>query len=169
VLKLAMICPERVGRLVLLSPGGVTPEMPLTIRMVDSPVFGFIASRLYNAGTIDKLLKEAVFDLTTITPDVVAEYYRTASDAESRRAIRHSLQYFDDRPIIAEMRCLTADALMLVGSEDKWRNAQDIDLMHAAMRNSSYALIRNAGHLMHEEKPDRIVAAMLEYVPVIMP
>ena len=44
--------PERMGRLALLSPGGITPEMPLTIRMIDSPLFGFIASMLYNMNAV---------------------------------------------------------------------------------------------------------------------
>ena len=169
LLRLAIDHPERIGRIVLLSPGGVTADMPLSVRMIDSPLLGFIASRLYNLNAVDKILKDAVFDLTVITPDVVQEYYRTASDSESRRAIRQSLQYFDDEKIISELRNLSTDALILIGSEDKWRNAQDIELFHAAMRNSSYALLRNGGHLLHEEKPDRIVSALLEYIPVIMP
>lgn len=84
-LKFAMQNPSRVGRLVLVSPGGVTPEMPLSIRMIDSPMLGFLASRLYGLRTVEKLLHDAVFDLTNITPDVVQEYYRPASDPEGRQ------------------------------------------------------------------------------------
>lgn len=53
--------------------------------MIDSPVLGFLASRLYSLRTVEKMLHEAVFDLTNITPDVVQEYYRPASDPEGRR------------------------------------------------------------------------------------
>ena len=168
-LKFAMQNPSRVGRLVLVSPGGVTPEMPLSIRMIDSPMLGFLASRLYGLRTVEKLLHDAVFDLTNLTPDVVQEYYRPTSDPEGRRAVRLSLQYFEDEEIIANLRTLTADTLILMGAEDKWHSAESCELYHAALRNAGFAVVRNAGHLMHEEKPDRFVAAMLEFIPVVMP
>lgn len=161
--------PARVGRMVLLSPGGVTPEMPLSIRMIDSPMLGFIASRLYGLRTVEKALHEAVFDLTNITADVVQEYYRPASDPEGRRAIRMSLQYFEDEAVIANLRTLAADTLILIGAEDKWRTAESCELYHAAIRNAGFSVVRNAGHLIHEEKPERLIAALLEFIPVIMP
>ncbi len=168
-LRFALQHPERVGRLVLLSPGGVTPDMPLPIRMIDSPVLGFLASRMYNLRTVEKLLHDAVFDLTNITQDVVQEYYRPASDPEGRRAIRLSLQYYEDEEIIANLRSLSADTLILMGAEDKWHPSETSELYHAAMRNAGFSVVRNAGHLMHEEKPERFIAAMLEFIPVVMP
>lgn len=170
-LRFALDHPERVGRLVLLSPGGVTPEMPMAIKLVDSPVFGVIASWLYSMSTTEKLLHEAVFDLTNITPDVVQEYYRPISDSAARRAVRKSLQYFDDEPVVSRLRELEAPALILTGSEDKWHPAAGgaAELYHAAIRNAGFSVIRNAGHLVHEEKPERIIAALLEFIPVVMP
>ncbi len=168
-LKLAMDHPERVARMVLLSPGGITPEMPLPVRMIDSPLLGFAACRLYGLKTVEKLLQESVFDLTNITQDVVQEYYRPASDPEGRRAIRLSLQNYEDEDIVANLRQLRADTLILMGTEDKWHTAETCELYHAAMRSAGFAVVRNAGHLMHEEKPDRLVAALLEFIPVVMP
>jgi len=170
VMRLAASDPSRIGRVVLLSPGGITPEMPLSIRMIDSPVLGFVASFLYNMGTVEKLLHGAVFDLTNITPDVVANYYRTVCDGQARRAIRMSLQYFDEEAVLAALRDITAPVLILQGSEDKWHPAQHgAEVYHASLRNAASAVVRNAGHLMHEEKPDRVVAALLEFIPVVMP
>lgn len=116
--------------------------MPLSIRMIDSPMLGFLASRLYGLRTVEKLLHDAVFDLTNITPDVVQEYYRPASDPEGRRAVRLSLQYFEDEEIIANLRTLTADTLILMGAEDKWHSAESCELYHAALRNAGFAVVR---------------------------
>lgn len=170
VLKLSLTSPERVGRVILLSPGGVTPEMPLSVKMIDSPLFGFVASYLYSMRTIETLLKDAVFDLTNITPEVVQEYYRPISDSGSRSAVRRSLQYYDDEAVVGALRELKVPALILQGSEDKWHHPESCaELYHAAMKDASFAVIRNAGHLLHEEKPERIVEATLEYIPVVMP
>ncbi|HWQ57471.1 MAG TPA: alpha/beta fold hydrolase [Clostridia bacterium] len=169
VMRLAADAPERVGRMVLLSPGGVTPEMPLPIRLIDSPMLGFVASVLYNLRTVEKLLNDAVFDLTNITPEVVASYYSTVCDGASRKAVRMSLQYYDDESIVASLREIAAPVLILQGGEDKWHPAQHgAEIYHAALRNAASAVVRNAGHLMHEEKPERVVAAFLEFIPVVM-
>lgn len=56
-----------------------------------------------------------------------------------------------------------------MGAEDKWHTAESCELYHAALRNAGFSVVRNAGHLMHEEKPDRFIAALLEFIPVVMP
>lgn len=169
VLELARKTPERVGRVILLAPGGITPEMPLHIRMIDSSLVGGIASRLYSYKTVGNLLREAVFDLTIITEEVVEEYYRPASEPRARRAVRLSLHRFDDEELLKEMRNIDNEVLILWGSEDKWHLPESAQLFHAALHNAQFAVIRNAGHLLHEEKAEKLASAVLEYIPVIMP
>lgn len=169
--RFALQHPERVGRLVLLSPGSITPEMPLTIRMIDSPMLGFVASMLYNINSVEKLLNDAVFDLTNITPDVVQEYYKPLADSASRRCVKRALQFFDDEAVVARLRELEAPVLILTGGEDKWHTPDSpaMELMHSAIRDCGYSLIRNAGHLLHEEKPERVAAAVFEFIPAAVP
>ncbi len=168
-MRLAHESPSRVGRIVLLTPGGITPEMPLAVRMIDSPVFGLLASVLYNVRTVEKLLHDAVFDLTNITPEVVTSYYKTVCDGAARRAVRMSLQYYDDEPVLSSLREIAAPVLILQGGEDRWHPAEHgAEVYHASLRNAASAVVRNAGHLVHEEKPERIVAALLEFIPVVM-
>ncbi len=170
VMRLAADEPSRVGRIVLLSPGGISPEMPLPIRLIDSPLLGFAASFFYNMRTVEKLLHEAVFDLTNITPEVVAAYYRTVCDGAARRALRMSVQRFDEEPVLASLRDVPTPVLILQGSEDKWHLPEHgAEVYHAALRNAASAVVRNAGHLMHEEKPERIIAALLEFIPAELP
>ncbi len=168
-LQFACLNPSRVGRLVLLTPGGVTEDMPLPVKLIDSQLLGGIASKLYGIGTVRKLLEECVFDLTNINDEVVQEYYKPASDPEGRRCIRASLTSFDEQSILPQLRDIKCPVLILQGSEDKWHKAQEVDLFHAAIRDAGFAVVRNVGHLIHEEKPERLVAAMLEFIPVMMP
>lgn len=58
-LELAHKHPERVGKIVAICPGGVTSEMPLTVRMMESGLFGGIASRMYNLKSVKKCLTNA--------------------------------------------------------------------------------------------------------------
>lgn len=161
--------PQRVGRMVLLAPGGLTPEMPLLVRMLDSSLIGSIACRLYNLKSVNKLLEDCFFDLTNINEEMVREYYRPASDPDGRHAIQLSVHNFDDHEVISALRDMPQETLILRGIEDKWRSDEDLQLIHTALHNAESAVIRNAGHLMHEEKWDKLLAAVLEYIPVIMP
>lgn len=169
VTQLAITAPERMGRLIFLAPGSISPEMPLSIRMIDSTVLGPIASMLYGVRTVESILSQCFFDLTCLTSEVASEYYRTVSDSAARRAVRHSLHYFDDTALNTRLREVEQDILILQGGEDKWRSLTQAEFYHAAFKNACFAVVRNAGHLLHEEKPDKLVSATLEFIPVAMP
>lgn len=160
--------PERVGKAVLSSPGGVTPEMPLAVRMMQSSIFGSIASRLYNHRTVERLLSECVFDLTNITEEVVGGYFATVCDPLSRKAVQLSVLNFDETEVEKDLRAVRSEVLILWGAEDKWHPTAMSELYHAAIPDASFGVVRNAGHLMHEEKPQRFVEAILEYIPAPM-
>ena len=83
--------------------------------------------------------------------------------------MRLSLTGYDDEMLIKKFRTMNAEVLILLGGEDKWRQRESVEVYHAALKNASVSIIRNAGHMIQEEKADRVVAATLEYIPVIMP
>ena len=168
VLRLAMMHPQRIGRIILLAPGGIVHEMPLAVKLLDSSLFGAVAAMLYGIRTVENVLTECYFDLSqSLNEDVVSEYYKTVSDPQSRRAVRASLHNFDDTEVMAKLRMLEMPVLIMQGSEDKWRTSEHTELYHAAMPTAGYAQVRNAGHLLHEEKPDKVVAATLEFIPAL--
>lgn len=169
-LRFALDNPERVGKMMLIAPGGISPEMPLAIKLMDSSILGGVASMLYGMRTVEKVLSECYFDLAQMmSPEVVGEYYKTISDRESRWALRASFHNFDDEGVVSRLRSLEAPVLMLQGSEDKWRQGDDSELYHTAMPYAGFATMRNAGHLLHEEKAEKVIAAILEYIPAIQP
>lgn len=157
--------PDRVGKVVLLSPGSITPEMPLAVRMLQSPILGGLACRLYNRKTVEKVLSECFFDLTNLNEEVLDSYYVTVADPYSRKAIQLSVLNFDEQEVEKLLRVVTAPVLILWGNEDKWHNPNSSELYHAILENAQFSVIRNAGHLLHEEKASRFVDAILEYIP----
>lgn len=100
-LELAHKHPERVGKIVAICPGGVTSEMPLTVRMMESGLFGGIASRMYNLKSVKKMLNECVFDHTVINEHDAAEYFKPVADSSSRYAVRRTLAEFDENALIS--------------------------------------------------------------------
>lgn len=165
-LEFALNNPQRVSRLVLLAPGGLVPEMPMSIRLIDSSLFGTLACLLYTSRTVNSILEQCFFDLTNLNMGIVNDYYTTIADGKSRRAIRMSLHNYDDNQLLSKLRMMETQILILQGSEDKWRTTKEMDMLHASMPQSVSSVIRNAGHLIHEEKPDKVVYAILEFIPV---
>ncbi len=164
-LELAHKHPERVGKVVAICPGGVTSEMPLTVRMMESGLFGGIASRMYNLKSVKKMLNECVFDHTVINEHDAAEYFKPVADSSSRYAVRRTLAEFDENALISSLREIQAPVLLLWGEDDKWHPAGEVDEYRSSLRSCSCTVIRNAGHLVHEEKPDRIAELVRGFIP----
>ena len=164
-LELAHKHPERVGKIVAICPGGVTSEMPLTVRMMESGLFGGIASRMYNLKSVKKMLNECVFDHTVINEHDAAEYFKPVADSSSRYAVRRTLAEFDENALISSLREIQAPVLLLWGEDDKWHPAGEVDEYRSSLRSCSCTGIRNAGHLVHEEKPDRIAELVRGFIP----
>ena len=164
-LELAHKHPERVGKIVAICPGGVTSEMPLTVRMMESGLFGGIASRMYNLKSVKKMLNECVFDHTVINEHDAAEYFKPVADSSSRYAVRRTLAEFDENALISSLREIQAPVLLLWGEDDKWHPAGEVDEYRSSLRSCACTVIRNAGHLVHEEKPDRIAELVRGFIP----
>lgn len=157
--------PERAGKALLIAPGGITQEMPLSVRMLASGLFGSLACRLYNRRVVEKALGECFFDLTNITEEVLNGYYTTIADPLSRKALHLSVANFDMQEAEAGMRNVQTNVLILWGTDDKWHLPDMSEVYHLALRSAQFSVIRNAGHLMHEEKPQRFVECVMEYIP----
>jgi 4,5:9,10-diseco-3-hydroxy-5,9,17-trioxoandrosta-1(10),2-diene-4-oate hydrolase len=157
--------PDRTGKAILICPGGITPEMPLSVRMLESGLLGTIACRLYNRKTVNKCLSECYFDLTNITDEVLDEYYATIADVHSRKAIHYSLVNFNEADVEPYLRDISTDVLIIWGADDKWHLPERSEIYHLAIQTAQFGIIRNAGHLVHEEKGTRMVEAILEYIP----
>lgn len=165
VVNFARRYPERVERIVLMCPGGITPEMPLSVRMLQSKLFGGLASRLYNYKSLQKMLTECFFDLTCLTDDLLTEYYRPASMPDCRRVVHTCIQNFDDEALLNSLRDVGAETLLLWGNEDKWHPTEMADIFRNVLPNVTYNVVRNAGHLAHEEKADKVAQLIKTFIP----
>ena len=165
VIEFAKRYPEKCGKVVLVSPGGITPEMPSSIRSIENRLFGGISARMINLKSVKKMLLECYFDLTNHTPEVVEEYYKPIASPEAKKVIRSCVVNYDDEEVIHSLRDVTADTLILWGNEDKWHPTDMSNMFQAVMPKVKYTLVRNAGHLAHEEKADRVAQLIKMFIP----
>ena len=76
----ALAFPERVKKLILVSPGGVESSYPSAIRSMSVPVYSDFRFVFFNRNMIRSALADAYFDKTLITEDVVESYYKALSN-----------------------------------------------------------------------------------------
>ena len=165
VVDFAKKYPDKVGRIVLLSPGGITPEMPLSVRAVQNRIIGGAAAWMINYRAVKKMLGECYFDLTNNNEDVCGEYYRPIANADSKRIIRAYVSNYDDERVIHTLRDVNADTLVMWGNEDKWHPYEMADMFRSVIPSVNFVMIRNAGHLAHEEKAERVAQLIKQFIP----
>ncbi|MBO4385020.1 MAG: alpha/beta fold hydrolase [Clostridia bacterium] len=165
VINFAKRYPDRVGKIVLLSPGGITAEMPTSLRLISNRFLGGLAVNLISYRSVKNMLGECYFDLTNHTDDLCNEYYKPIASSDAKRVIRSCVSYYYDEEVIHSLRNVSADTLLLWGNEDKWHPTEMADLFRAVMPNVKYSLIRNAGHLAHEEKAEKVSQLIKKFIP----
>ncbi len=154
---------DRIGRMVLISPGGLTPTMPYAIRSLDSSLTGWFTAATLSEKTVAELLTDAFFDQTLITNEMVREYYIPLADKDSRTALRTALRAFNEDDVIAALRDVQSEVLIIWGVDDRWHEVSIAEIFHIALQKVEFALIRNCGHILHEEKPQRFLEYALDF------
>ena len=164
-MELALLHPEKVEKIVLLTPGGVTSEMPLFVRMMENGLLGGISSKLYGLKGVRKLIDDSLFDHTVMNDEDVLEYYRPASDPDGRFAIRCSIGNYNENELIKAARDISAETLIIWGTDDKLHGIETAESYNSVIQNSKLIKVLNAGHLIHEEKPDKIYSLVKNFIP----
>lgn len=156
-LALAQQFPDYVERMVLLCPGGLTPTMPAAVRGLDSPALGWFYKATLGRKMIFNLLSNCFFDQTLISETTINEYSAPLRGKEARNNLVEMLRDFDEEQVLAHLRDVEKDVLILWGVDDRWHEIGIAEVFQAALPQVEFALIRNCGHIIQEEKPLRLL------------
>lgn len=165
VLSLAKLHPERVDKIVLISPGGITSDMPLSVRMLESGLLGVFAGRVFSQKSVAALLDECVFDHTAIKEHDIEQYSMPFISSDVRYSVRRTVNAFDEEDVLTLLREINHEVLVLWGDGDRWHSLERKDIYLAVLKNARFELIRNSGHLPHEERPDRVCELIRDFIP----
>jgi pimeloyl-ACP methyl ester carboxylesterase len=166
--------PERCERLVLVSSGGLGREVHLLLRAATLPgadyVLPFIASRqLLGVGKgLGSLLRRVKLapggDL-----EVLAQGFASLDNAGSRQAFLHTVRAVIDpggQRVSAQDRLALAalmPTLIVWGERDSIIPVSHGEAAHAAMPGSRLEVFPDAGHMPHDDDPERFAAAVSEF------
>ncbi|MCL2670422.1 MAG: alpha/beta hydrolase [Clostridiales bacterium] len=160
----AQKAPERFAKIIAISPGGISETMPRFMQTLEKSGIGFIARELFGRKTLRRALSTCFYDATVCTERTVKEYYKTLEDFRSRQAFQYSLRNFDLDASLPGLFTLQKEVLVLNGADDRWHTPADIEKLKPYLTNGIYYTLRNAGHLMQEEKPEAVAEIVRKYL-----
>jgi pimeloyl-ACP methyl ester carboxylesterase len=160
--------PERVDRLILISPEGVgsraTAERASFIDT--SPVFdvlAYTAPRVFAAG----LLRNGFANPSRVTDQLVEERYELLRRAGNRQGELARIRQFDPRDLDARVRALRSPVLMMLGEKGMRANARSPDELRRAFQHARSVridVIRGAGNMAVQEEPEGTARSAREFL-----
>ena len=172
--------PERTERMILISPGGLGPEVSLLIRAVTLPGF----SQAIGVATLPGIRHAATFGLNALAAsgippardlDEVARIFDSLKDKHARAALRHVVRAVVDWRgqivTMADRAYLTQEMPMCTiwGSEDAVIPVRHAHLVGALAPGACVEVIPNAGHFPHRDHPERFVNIVNDFIRTTQP
>ena len=149
--------PARVRSLVLIDSMAYRQRMPWFIAALQIPALGPLLLRLSPPELQVRLVLRAGYhDRRRITDDLVEAYAAPLRDAGARRALiatARAIPPDDAEALAARYGDIAVPTLMLWGRHDGIVPLAIGERLHRAMPGSKLAVIDDAGHLPHEERP----------------
>lgn len=163
-LRYALARPDRVSKLVLINPIGLTPVAILpVVRAMPSGLVDALGRRFVPRWVIAFMLRRVVYnDPTRVAERDVDEYWAPTQLPGFVHAARAGLSEFDWRPLSAdEAASLAVPSMVILGAQDR--------LLHgvygAAKRlRGSHIVTLTGGHCVHEEHPGPVYSLVAEFV-----
>lgn len=165
-LRVGIEHPERTRALLLLAPVGVggvrgmTLARLLTPRALD-PLFRRGSPRVLS----NLLVRSSYGSISTPSTRDLDEYWAPTQFAEfgpAMRTVLHAFDWGDEKGIPLEL--VTAPALIVTGTRDGLIPPRLAQRMVARMPDARLLLVEGAGHLVAEETPVEVNAAVLEFL-----
>jgi pimeloyl-ACP methyl ester carboxylesterase len=168
-LRLALQQPGMVRGIISITGGpderAGTPGLRTAIRL--APLIRLLGAGRIIRGRVRNGLKEASADPSWVTDDVVAGYTGPFRDfSASLRALRAMSEAPETDSLASRLPQITAPVLLLVGPAGRAVVTPPATIQLLADRLPEFAIdtVPNAGHYLHEEQPDSVIAAVQRLV-----
>ena len=158
----ALAFPERVKKLILISPGGVCDTYPAPIRNAGKAVLSDFEFTFFNRNMVKSSLESAYFDKTMLTDELIDNYFDVLSDPKNLDTAMHTVAQWDDTDVYENMNALGEGVYIFWGECDSWHPREQLEEFEDAIDGLYAATVRNGGHMIHEEKSREINRKAIE-------
>lgn len=174
-MQLAYQFPERCERLVLVSSGGLGPEVNALLKVLTLPgaeyVFPLVcAPPLRDAGTWIASKLHGIGVRAAPAVEEIWRSYASLADADTRRSFFRTLRAVIDlggQAVSATDRLYLTSllpTLIVWGAHDPIIPVKHAEDAHKAMPGSRLVIFEEAGHFPHCEVPDQFVEVLVDFM-----
>ena len=164
--RAALRAPERVSRLVLLAPVGFGEVSLMSVMKLLTPsVVKPVLPHLIKRWMVGFGLRMAYHDPRRFDARDVDEYWAPTQFPEFVLAMREVVHAFRWNAVTEdELRRLVAPTLVMFGRCDRFVDPDRAEELARALPNGRCELLPDVGHVIPEEAPERVNAAILEFL-----
>lgn len=155
---------ERVTALVLASTCGVPHTEPFLWRLLRWPLLGEVIGLFVTPGMVRDNLRQAVYDDSLITDDVVSAYREPLRRPGAWRANLKLERNWRPAWVEANLERITAPTLVVWGEDDPWHPLSMAHEFGQRIAGTKVETLPECGHLPHEERPDDFNRVVLEFL-----
>jgi pimeloyl-ACP methyl ester carboxylesterase len=167
-LKLTQRDPGRLSRLILIDTIAYPQKLPGVIRMLRMPVLGWLGLHLIPDKTkVRNMMETLYYDDSKINWEDVEAYAAPLASPGAKYAFQQTArQIIPDHidEIISMYPQIKVPTLIIWGREDKIIPLENGARLHQAMRNSQLIVIERCGHDPPEEKAEKVIEIMQNFL-----
>lgn len=165
MMRLISLYPDCVANCIAIAPGGISKHMPKLYHRMKSAIGAVFARNLFTAGDVRSILQDCYFEPSLVTDEVVHQYYGPVSDGLTREAMMYAVVNFDMHGTAEEVSYSDHEILCVWGREDRLHPASGSVYFQGILQNGRYYMVKDAGHLVQEEAPERMANVVMSYIP----
>lgn len=112
------------------------------------------------------LLPLGFYDISKLTPEVMANYLEPWMTTEGLKAFLHNVETFDPRytmVLVEELRTTRIPTLLIWGKEDSFQKVDYAQRLQADMPNCRLEVIPDARHFVMEDNPDQVSSLIANF------
>jgi pimeloyl-ACP methyl ester carboxylesterase len=159
---------SRLSKLILIDSGGYNRKLPWHLKLLRTPILGWIALHILPAKTAARMiLKQAYYDKNKITENQVEAYAGPIAAKGGRHALLQTAKQaipgnIDE--ITAKYKSICVPTLILWGQQDKVIPLEIGEQLRRDIPNSRLEIIDKTGHVPQEEVPGKVFPLILEFM-----
>lgn len=158
----------RLKRLILIDSAGYNQRLPLHVKLLRTPILGWLAVHLLPPKTSALIvLKACYYNPGKITQEQIDDYARPIADHSGRHALLQTAKQIIPANIdelIAKYKTISVPTLILWGRQDKVIPLVIGEMLDEAIPDSRLVTIDKAGHMPQEERAETVVPLVLDFL-----
>ncbi|GAA1580720.1 2-succinyl-6-hydroxy-2,4-cyclohexadiene-1-carboxy late synthase [Kribbella sancticallisti] len=165
-LRLVELFPDRIRRLVLLAPAGLTVRDVWEFRALRVPVVGEVAARFTTNAAVRHMLHKSFVDADRLpSPELTRTAARTL---RSRPGLRRDLLRVERTvkwtATERDLGLVRSPVLIVWGARDRYFPVRLIDRFTSALPHVRTEVIADAGHSVHDDRPAQAVPLVRQFL-----